>query len=332
MHASHTSRTPRRPRPGPALAALLLAAALAVTGCSSGADDSADKSAAKAPAAGRQEDGGAAADSKGGGSAGGENAKKPAQPAGVHIIRTADLSVRVKDVPAALDKARAVAENAGGIVGGETTDRDGDGRERSRVTLRVPQESYEEVLGELSGAGRLLERTVTAKDVTDQVVDVDSRIKSQRASVARVRELMDRATKLSDVVTLEGELGSRESELEALLARQASLKDRTTLATITLRLSEAPAKGAGGEDDGPGFADALSGGWHAFVTVLRWIALVLAAVLPFAAVVALLVFLWLRVVRPRLPRRAAGRPVPTALGPLPAHPRSGSGSDPAEQD
>ena len=60
-----------------------------------------------------------------------------------------------------------------------------------------------------------LDRTAKAEDVTDQVVDVDSRIKSQRASVARVRELMDRATKLSDVVELEGELSNREADLEA---------------------------------------------------------------------------------------------------------------------
>ncbi|GAA2328712.1 DUF4349 domain-containing protein [Streptomyces kunmingensis] len=319
MHTSRPTRTRPRPRPAQTLAALLIAAALALAGCSGASDGDDLKSAAGGTA---EQDAGAAADNgRSGGKAAG--AEKSPKLTGVHIIRTATLSVRVKDVPDALDKARTVAEEAGGIVGDETTDRDGHGHERSRITLRVPQEEYEDVLGELSGAGRLLERNVTAKDVTDQVVDVDSRIASQRASVARVRELMDRATKLSDVVTLEGELSGRQSELESLLAQQASLKDRTTLATITLRLSEAPAKAAGGDDDA-GFLDALSGGWSAFVTVLKWVAMALAAVLPFAAVAALLAFLWLRLVRPRLPRRAGDEPVRTAVGPLPAHPESGS--------
>ncbi len=85
----------------------------------------------------------------------------------------------------------------------------------------MPVERYEEVLDELEGAGELLERSAKAEDVTDQVVDVDSRVKSRRASVVRVRELMDKATKLSDVVTLEGELSTRQAELEALLARQS---------------------------------------------------------------------------------------------------------------
>ncbi|MGY0491116.1 DUF4349 domain-containing protein [Streptomyces sp. WG-D5] len=297
MRSTHS--TPgTTPRTGPRLMALLAAAlfamALALTGCSGTGDDGSNKGYSDSDGKG----GGAAGAKSGASGSAGQQAKKPANPAGVHIIRTAHLSVRVKDVPDALDKARSAAEDAGGMVGDETTDRDGDGHERSRVTLRVPQESYERVLDELAGSGRLLQRNVTAKDVTQQVVDVDSRVKSQRASVARVRELMDDATKLSDVVTLEGELSTRQAELESLLAQQESLKDRTTLATITLRLTEAPSSPSG--DDDPTFTSALAAGWNAFVTALKWIAITLAAVLPFAVLLALLIYLFLRFIRPRL--------------------------------
>ncbi|MFI5659036.1 DUF4349 domain-containing protein [Streptomyces sp. NPDC051684] len=290
MHLSSRKTETRRPYLA-LLAATLFALALALTGCSGSGDDASAKSAADDAGGGSRGD--VSAPGGKSGSAGGQQTKKPAKLTGVHIIRTAHLSVRVKDVPDALDRARTAAENAGGMIGDETTDRDGHGRERSRVTLRVPQESYEEVLDELAGSGRLLERNVTAKDVTDQVVDVESRIKSQRASVARVRELMDRAEKLSDVVTLEGELGSRQSELEALLAQQDSLKDRTSLATITLRLTEAP-PAAPAEDKDPTLLDALSGGWNAFTTGMKWIGIALAAILPFAAVLGTVAFLFLR--------------------------------------
>ncbi|MFE0809138.1 DUF4349 domain-containing protein [Streptomyces sp. NPDC058794] len=300
-------RTPRSLRPVPALAAVLLAAALALTGCSAGGDDSAgsgaDSAAKEAAPSGVSDRQGAE-----GGRAEGGGAKEP-KAAASHVIRTASLTVQVEDVPKALGQARATTENAGGYVGDETTRRDGEGRERTRVVLRVPVDSYQDVLDDLEGTGKLLDRSAKAEDVTGQVVDVESRIKSQRASVIRVRELMDRATKLSDVVTLEGELSSRQAELEALLAQQASLKDRTSLATITLSLSETPVERAEKDDD-PGFTDALAGGWDAFVTMLRWLAVAVGAVLPFAAVAALLVLLWLRVVRPRLPRRTA--PVPAS--------------------
>lgn len=293
--------TPRSARrPAQALAGLLLASALALAGCSAGADDTGGSSSADKAAAGPQAQEGAA-DS---GRASGSKATTPPKISASHIIRTASLTVQVKDVPKALDAARTTTENAGGYVGDETTTRDEEGSEETRVVLRVPVEQYDDVLADLEGTGKLLKRTAKAQDVTDQVVDVDSRVKSQRASVARIRELMDQATKLSDVVTLEGELSSREADLESLLAQQASLKDRTSMATITLSLSETPVKKAEKKDEDPGFVDALAGGWDAFVTMLRWIAVAFGAVLPFVGGAALLVLAWLRLVRPWLARRA----------------------------
>ncbi|MEU6672796.1 DUF4349 domain-containing protein [Streptomyces sp. NPDC046925] len=311
MLASGTSRH----RTVQALSALLLAAALALTGCSAGAGDGDDAGGKAAGSAQQDADKSGSGDEKGvagGGRADQSGAKKPPELTGTHIIRTATLTVHVKDVPKALDEARAAAADAGGVVGDETTDRDGRGHERSRIVLRVPQDQYEEVLTALEGTGKLIKRKAKAQDVTDQVVDVESRVKSQRASVARVRELMDKATKLSDVVALEGELSSRQSELEALLAQRSSLKDRTSMSTITLSLSETAVKKAVPDDDDPTFVDALSGGWSAFVTMLRWVAVALGAILPFVAVAALLFLLWQRLVRPGLRRRPAVAAAPAA--------------------
>ncbi|MEU9348804.1 DUF4349 domain-containing protein [Streptomyces sp. NPDC048278] len=298
-------RRPARPaRPvRTALAGLLLAAALVLTGCSAdGGSDGDSASAAKADVNSAATEAAGSAGAKDSGSGTGRTA--PALTAS-RIIRTASLTVQVKDVPKALDAARTTAENAGGYVGDETTTRDSGGRERTRVVLRVPAEKYDEVLAGLQGSGKLIDRTAKAQDVTDQVVDVDSRVRSQRASVARIRELMDRAAKLGDVVTLEGELSSREADLESLLAQQASLKDRTSMATITLSLTPTPVRKAAAKDDSPGFVDALAGGWHVFVTMLRWIALALGAALPFAALAAVLALLWWRLARRR---RTPARP------------------------
>ncbi|MFE8013031.1 DUF4349 domain-containing protein [Streptomyces antibioticus] len=302
-------RTRRSVRPAQALAGVLLAAGLALTGCGAGSssgDSGADK-AAVPDARSEAQAGAVQEDAKQGAGDSGSQATSAPKVTANRIIRTASLTVQVKDVTDALDEARTTTENAGGYVGDESTTRDEDGAERTRLVLRVPVARYDDVLADLQGAGKLLERTAKAQDVTDQVVDVESRIKTQQASVARVRELMDQATKLSDVVTLEGELSRRESDLEALLAQQASLKDRTSLATVTLSLREKPVEESAGDDD-PGFVDALAGGWDAFVTMLRWIAVAFGAVLPFLVVAALLVAGWLRLRRGRRRTAPAGEP------------------------
>ncbi|MEW2635289.1 DUF4349 domain-containing protein [Streptomyces sp. NPDC048389] len=297
-------------------AVLLLTASLALAGCGAGGSDSGDeaRSAAK-PAAQEERDGAAgsgyAADEAAGQPAEGRAPAKPAAAPQAHVIRTATLEVEVENATKALAAARTTALAAGGHVENETTERIDDTHVTSHVVLRVPQERYDSVLTELAGVGKLLARKADAKDVTDQVVDVESRIATQRASVARVRELMERATKLADVVTLEGQLSSRQADLESLLAQQAALKDRTSMATITLTLSERE-RPESGKDDDPGFLDALGGGWDALTATLRWTAVVIGAVAPFAAVAAVLYAVWRWLVRPRLPRR----PVPaTAAAP-----------------
>ncbi|WP_432123091.1 DUF4349 domain-containing protein [Streptomyces sp. S1] len=315
-------------------AAVLLTASLVLTGCGAGSTDAGDKAAGaraaqpaeRAPdggtadgssgASGASSGSGSGADSGSGSGSAKATAKAPAQQ---HVIRTATLSVEVADAAKALVTARTAALDAGGRVENESTERIDDAYLASRIVLRVPQEKYDSVLAELAGTGRLLNRKADAEDVTDQVVDVQSRIATQRASVARVRELMDRADQLSDVVTLEAELSRRQADLEALLARQSSLKDRTSLATITLQLTEKrkeQPKAEEREEGRPGFLDALAGGWNALVGVVAWILIVLAALAPWLAVGLVSFVLWRRLIRPRL---AARRPAPVP-GPRPEGP------------
>ncbi|WP_406708134.1 DUF4349 domain-containing protein [Streptomyces halobius] len=306
-----------------AAAGLLLAASLTVAGCgasdseSTASDAMADKGAARptrAPGSGYAQGGQRTGSDGRTGTAAEESAPgrpKATKIAPAQIIRTATVTVRTKDVPEALAKARTAVEGAGGYVGDETTDRDAEGHDRSRLVLRVPPKEYDAVLGRLSRLGKLVSREVSTKDVTDQVVDTDSRITSQRASVARVRELMAKATTISDIVSLESELNTREASLESLEAQLQSLKERTGMATITLLLREPDAAPEKKPDEPTSFGDALAGGWHAFTAAVRWLLVIIGAVLPFAVAGALLYGLW-RLVRGRLPaglrtrRRASG--------------------------
>ncbi|MEU2240132.1 DUF4349 domain-containing protein [Streptomyces sp. NPDC018338] len=312
------SRTRTVSRARTTTAAALLTASLVLTGCGAGADDSAGKGGGSAAQAAN----GVKAAPEGAADAASGSEKAPTAPGKAaqpqHVIRTASLSVEVEDAAKALLTARRVAAGAGGRVENESTERLDDTYVVSRVVLRVPQEQYDAVLTELAGTGKLLARKADAKDVTEQVVDVESRIATQRASVARVRALMQRAEKLADVVTLEGELSRRQADLESLLAQQSSLKDRTTLATITLELTEKEKPGADKEEDEgrPGFGDALSGGWNALVGALAWIGLVLAALAPWLALALIVFLLWRHLIRPRRAARTVPapetRPLPEA--------------------
>lgn len=339
MHAQHRRYGRYGRRSATALAALSLTGALVLTGC--GADGASDKAAVAADSKGQEAvgQGGAAAPAPAasGAAAPGADKNQPQAPAvRTQIIRTATLGVETADVQKATAGARTAAENAGGYVGNEGTTRAPDGSMTSTVTLRVPGERFDSVLAAMEGAGKLLERKVEAQDVTQKVADVDSRVKSQQASVVRVREMMEKASGLTEVVTLEAELGKRQADLESLLAQQTALKDQTSLGTITLTFSE-PGKPPVKEKEKPepGFSDALAGGWKVFAAAVLYLLMALAAASPFllSGAFLLLAFRQYRKWRPAKQKPApAARRLPAQGGPVwPGH-TAATAADPARPE
>jgi hypothetical protein len=245
-------------------------------------------------------------------------------------IRTGQVSVQVKDVDVAVSSARSFATAAQGFVSDEKTstrpvevepDDTRTGRagstsptdvppvvvDQSILTLRVPQQSLDQVMQQVGGLGVVRSRSQSAQDVTDTYVDTASRVKSQRASVDRVRTLLGRATGIGDVVRLESELSRREADLDALEARLASLDDSTTLATLVVTLSR-PDADVPAPSDQDGFVAGLLAGWHALGASAAVVLQIVGALIPFAVLASLVglpVWLVLRRRRPRSPAPSA---------------------------
>ena len=291
------SPSPRRPRRGARAHAVLAAllAAVVLAGCSSDESTGGTATAARGGAEAKSQDGGRGGEDEG-------SAVGAAVPGVQALIRTVSLTVRVKDVNAAVEAAARAATTAGGVVATSRVDMAGHAEDSvAQLVLRVPNDDLDEVTASLRGLGALLRSDGTTQDVTAEVADVDSRVETQRRSLARVRALLDDATALADVVTLESELAKRESDLEALQARQRALADRTSLATVTLDLV-GTASAAPVEQDREGFVAGLSAGWDAFSGATVVLLTIAGALLPFllaAALVALVVLAVLRTVRRR---------------------------------
>lgn len=229
---------------------------------------------------------------------------------GRDIIRTAELTVRVKDVAAATEQAQDLATGSGGLVFAEEASAS-PGRPqdaRTTLTLKVPPAGYAGLLEALGGLGTRLRQTQHAEDVTGQVVDVASRVASQQRAVAQLRALLDRADTVGQVVQVEGQLARREADLESLQAQRKALAAQTALATVTATLVGTPraavAPVAAPKDDRNAFVTGLTNGWDAFTATLAGVSTVLGALLPFLGLALVLgIPTWL-VVR-RLRRRTA---------------------------
>ncbi|MCX2948071.1 DUF4349 domain-containing protein [Lentzea sp. NEAU-D7] len=238
---------------------------LAVTGCGSGsssgmaAKDAAPPQAAqqKAP---QQENAG--------------QAVQPVQQQERQLVRTANVDLRSDDVLKAIGQVKDRAAAVGGFAGEEEST-----KSSGSVTVRVPSAELDKVVRDLASVGEVTRSEVRSQDVTDQLVDVEARIATQKASVERLRVLFERAGSTSEVAQVEQELTKRQADLESMQRRSASLKGQVSLATLTVRVATVPI--AAPEPEEVGFFGALAGGWNALVAVVGVILIGVGAMLPF---------------------------------------------------
>ncbi len=239
-------------------------------------------------------------------------------PADRKIIATADVAIRARNVDTSAARLRASVTTAGGYVENEQTVTSGDpmpiddeptgAAKQPTVTsitmrLRVPTARFDGLLKQMNALGVVTQRSIGAQDVTSEVVDVDSRVISAKASIARMQVLYEKAVTIADIAAIEGELSRRQADLEALLSRQKELKDQTAMATVGVTLfSDSYRAPAAASSVRKAFDDA----GRALGNGLRGILVVAAALLPFLVLALLFGFPVLRILRRR--RRSAVSP------------------------
>jgi hypothetical protein len=203
------------------------------------------------------------------------------------VIASGELRLTTKDLAGVRQDAINLVTGLRGHVADEHSLSDTRGRlERVDLTVRVPADSFESALDGLAALGTVRHRQQTVEDVTTQVIDIDARVKAQRASVDSIERLLARATTIAEIMSVERGLTTRQADLDSLVQQQKYLADQTSLSTIQLTLTRpsrqhesAPA---------PGFLGGLEGGWHALGRTLVVIGTAIGAVLPFAVVLALI--------------------------------------------
>jgi hypothetical protein len=275
---------------------VLLAAALALTGCSAGAGagggDSGEYSMPQAPEGGVAADG-AVVDQDASTSAAVER----------QVVITGNVTITAEDPIAASRDAVRIVETAGGRVDGRTeyapTETD---QGSATLQLRIPADKLTATLDKLEELGRADEVSLSTSDVTVESQDLDARITALRASIERLNGLMSQATDIDDLITLESAISSRQGELESLEAQQRYLADQVSMSTISLYLrSDAEAPKTTPAD----FWSGLAAGWNAFVAFWAGLLVVLGVLLPWLITLAVIAVVVIWIVRRR--RRSAER-------------------------
>jgi len=200
-----------------------------------------------------------------------------------------------------LFKVSSLAEQNGGFVSNSESYSDPEGKLTSgRITIRVPAEKFEFVLNEVKSLGTVLSVSMSGQDVTEEYVDLESRLRNLQAQEKVLLDLMEKSKTVKDSIEVQRELSNVQGEIEVLKGRLNYLDNMISFSTIDVYLTEpSPIK----ETAGWGFLDAVRRGVRGAVRVLNGLIAVLIIISPVLVFIAIIIVIIWAIIRARKRRR-----------------------------
>jgi hypothetical protein len=228
--------------------------------------------------------------------------------AGRLILKDGEMDLLVEDTDRAIDQITQIAVDVGGYVVSSDT-RMRDTYKLATLKLGVPSAQFEDVQRRMRAlAVQVLNETASGQDVSDEYVDLESRLTNLEATAARIREFLTQAKTVEEALKVNAELSKVEDEIEKIKGRMNFLKDRAAYSTLTIGLepvqptptptptatvtpTPTPAIWRPGETV-KSATGVLGSAMRGLVELLIWLAVV---ALPFIVVIGLIVWLvwWL---------------------------------------
>ncbi|WHY87921.1 DUF4349 domain-containing protein [Neobacillus novalis] len=155
------------------------------------------------------------------------------------VIYQADLQLRVKKFNQTVRNLEDSALKYGGYIAESNVTKEGKEQVSGSIKIRIPQKHFQDFLHEAEGqAAEVLQRTITGQDVTEEYVDLESRLKSKRVVEERLLTFMKGAAKTEDLLKISADLAAVQEEIESIEGKMKFLENQTSLSTVHIALYE----------------------------------------------------------------------------------------------
>jgi len=152
------------------------------------------------------------------------------------IIKNGEMNLMVADTDRAIDQVTDIAVNGGGYIVSSRTWAQ-DEFKFATLTMGVPVDQFEAVQRQLRAlAVTVLSDTASGQDVSEEFVDLQSRLTNLEATAARIREFLNQAQTVDEALQVNARLTEVENEIEQIKGRMNYLKDRAAFSTIVVNL------------------------------------------------------------------------------------------------
>ena len=152
------------------------------------------------------------------------------------IIRTASIDMEAEDPEKVVNEIMLIADSLGGYVESMGVHR--DGRISANIVVRVPEKSFFDALARIRRLGKILKEEISGKDVTEQYIDLEARLRNLKAEEDWLLKAMDKAKDVKELMIVERELWRIRGEIERIQGQLKYLQRRVEYSTIMVHVTQ----------------------------------------------------------------------------------------------
>ena len=111
------------------------------------------------------------------------------------------------------------------------------GEEYGSMVIKIPENRFDQFLQYTDNFGKIISKSISARDVTEQYFDLEGRIKNKRIHQERLRKYLNTSNSIDDLLKVESELNRITTELESMEGSFKELSHLISYSTLTLEFS-----------------------------------------------------------------------------------------------
>lgn len=178
------------------------------------------------------------------------------------IIKNATLRFETQDLEKTRLQVLTAIKKADGYVQNDNSGKDYN-QLYQQLTVRIPSKNFQQTIDDIAqGVAYFDERTISQRDVTEEFIDLNARLKAKRALENRYLDLLTKAVNVKEMLEIERELSQIREEIEAKEGRLNYLNNQVSSSTLYIHFYKVTSDQGITQSFGSKITNALKSGWN----------------------------------------------------------------------
>ena len=207
------------------------------------------------------------------------------------IIKDGRLGIQVTELENTKSRIDTLIIRHGGYYANESLN-NSDWETSYNLKIRIPSENFMKFISDIeAGDGEILYKEIDARDVTDQFIDLETRLENKRNYLKRYNDLLVKANSIKEILEIEEMIRALEEEIESTTGRLKYLSDLVDYSTLDLTISKKrnfKYNPANRDKFSKKLKQSLSKGWFGFVDFFLFI----INIWPLWIIILFIFYLW----------------------------------------